>query len=257
MKVLKRLPARIGYVFSCLLAVFTVVFFFIVPKARGKIREICLDGQFTWNKGSRLYVTNHPSWLDQFLSLTLRLLHWSPEYLPFVAVANDSIGRIPFLKFLQEIAFVVPIERNGNVSVASHHIKKMVGILKGGHNLMIAGAAGRDFKAADGEVIYSPQKGKPMRRFTELSGFLATQAGVETIPLCIQGTEKFYKEVMVGGKKEMKFSAWNFFVKFWLLGKLNVVLVYGEPLVLAGRSRSEATEIIQSKVLHYLDLPEG
>ena len=257
MKAFRSWLRRIGYVFSCVLAVLTVVLFFRIPRARGKIKEICLDENLVWNKGGRLYVSNHPSWLDQFLSLALRLLHWSPEFLPFVAVAKDSIKRIPFLKFLQEVAFVVPIERKGNALLASNHIKKMVGILNGGHNLMIAGAAGRDFKAADGELIFSPQKRKPMRRFTELCGTLAIRPGVETIPWCIQGTENFYKEVTINGKKEMKFSACKFFIEFWVLGKFEVVLVYGRPLVLAGKSRFEATEIIQSEVLHYLDLPEG
>lgn len=257
MKTFKSWLRRIGYVFSCVLAVLTVVLFFRIPRTRGIIKEICLDEKFVWNKGGRLYVSNHPSWLDQFLSLALRLLHWSPEFLPFVAVANDSIKRIPFLKFLREVAFVVPIERKGNALLASSHIKKMFGILNSGHNLMIAGATGRDFKATDRELIFSPQKRKPMRKFTELCGILANQSGVETIPWCIQGTENFYKEVTVKGKKEMKFSAWNFFIKFWLLGKFEVVLVYGRPLILAGKSRSEATEIIQSEVLRYLDLPEG
>ena len=256
-KVFRSWLRRIGYVFSCVLAVLTVVLFFQIPRARGKIKEICLDEKLVWNKGGRLYVSNHPSWLDQFLSLALRLLHWGPEFLPFVAVANDSIKRIPFLKFLQDVAFLVPIERKGNSSLASSHIRKMVAILNGGHNLMIAGATGRDFKAVDGELILSPEKRKPMRRFTQLCGILAVQPGVETIPWCVQGTENFYKEVTVKGKEEMRFSAWNFFIEFWLLGKFKVVLVYGRPLVLAGKSRSEATEIIQSEVLSYLDLPEG
>jgi len=256
-KQMKSWLTRIGYVFSCVLAVLTVVIFFRIPRTRGIIKEICLEERPVWNKGGRLYVSNHPSWLDQFLSLVLRLLHWSPEYLPFIAVANDSIKRIPFLRFLQRVAFVVPIERKGNTVLASNHIRKMADILNGGHNLMIAGAAGRDFKAADGELLFSPRKRKAMRRFTQLCGTLARQPGVETIPWCIRGTENFYKEVTVNGKKEMRFSAWNFFVKFWLLGKIEVVLVYGWPLVLAGKSRSEATEIIQSEVLRYLDLPEG
>ncbi len=256
-KIFRSWLRRIEYIFSCILAILTVVFLFRIPLARGKIKEICLDNKLVWNKGGRLYVSNHPSWLDQFLSLTLRLFHWSPEFLPFVAVAEDSIKRVPFLKVLREVAFIIPIERKGNAHLAFNHIKKMVAILNGGHNLMMAGATGRDFKAANGELIFSPEKKRPMRKFTELCGILAIQPGVETIPWCIQGTENFYKEAIIRGKKEMKFSAWNFFIRFWLLGKLEVVIVYGRPLVLEGKSRLEATEIIQSEVLSYLDIPEG
>ena len=118
---------------------------------------------------------------------------------------------------------------------------------------MIAGASGRDFKAKEGEVIYSPQKKIPLRKFTQLCGLLAIQLGVETIPFAIDGTQQIYREVEVNGRKQMQFSFWRFFVDFWLRGKIKVKIIYGNPLVLEGKERAEATEIIQQNVLNFLD----
>lgn len=138
--------------------------------------------------------------------------------------------------------------------MASGHIRKMQALLNNGFNLMMAGAPGRDFRGSKDEIIYSPLKRKPLRKFTELCGLLAILPGIETVPLCIDGTQEFYREVEVNGRKEMKFSSWKFFVLFWLLGKIKIKIIYGQPLVLQGKSRAEATAIIQESVLNLLDL---
>jgi 1-acyl-sn-glycerol-3-phosphate acyltransferase len=254
MKKLLNSFKKSGFVLSCILAVVSVFLFFRIPKNRGIIEEVCLGKNFSWNKGKRIFVSNHPSWVDQLLSAALRLPYWSVDLLPYIAVANDSIKRIPFLKFLNALSFVTPIERKGNSSIASGHIKKMQALLNNGFNLMLAGAPGRDFRGTKGEIIYSPLKKKPLRKFTELSGLLAVLPRIETVPFCIDGTQKFYREVEVNGRKEMKFSIWKFFVMFWLLGKIKIKIFYGQPLVLEGKSRAEATRIIQDSVLNLLDL---
>ena len=245
---------KTGFVLSCVLAVVSMFLFVRIPRRRGIIEEVCLEKNFSWNKGKRIIVSNHPSWLDQLLSNALRLPYWSVELLPYIAVANDSIKRLPLLKFLSFFSFITPIERGGNSSIAIGHIKKMQKLLNNGLNLMMAGAPGRDFRGTKEEIIYSPLKKKPLRKFTQLSGLLATRPGVETVPLCIDGTQKFYREVEINGRKEMKFSPWQFFVMFWLLGKIKIKIIYGQPLFLEGKSRAEATIIIQGSVLNLLDL---
>ena len=235
------------------MAVVSIFLFVSIPRRRGIIEEVCLEKNFSWNKGKRIIVSNHPSWLDQLLSNALRLPYWSVELLPYITVANDSIKRLPLLKFLSVLSFVTPIEREGNSSIARGHIKKMQKLLNSGFNLMMAGAPGRDFRGTKEEIIYSPIKKKPLRKFTELSGLLATLPGIETVPLCIDGTQKFYREVEINGRKEMKFSPRDFFVMFWLLGKIKVKIIYGQPLVLQGKPRAEATRIIQESVLNLLD----
>jgi 1-acyl-sn-glycerol-3-phosphate acyltransferase len=254
MKKLLNAFRKTGFVLSCVLAVVSVFLFFIIPRNRGIIEEVCLQKNFSWNKGKRIFVSNHPSWLDQLTSAALRLPYWSVNLLPYIAVANDSIKRIPFLKFLNALSFLTPIERKGNSSLASGHIKKMQALLNDSFNLMMAGAPGRDFRGAKEEIIYSPLKRKPLRKFSELSGLLAILPGIETVPFCIDGTQKFYREVEINGRKEMKFSPWKFFVMFWLLGKIKVKIIYGQPLVLQGKSRAGATAIIQESVLNLLDL---
>ena len=254
MKSLLHSFRKTGFVLTCVLAVVSVFLFFRIPRSRGIIEEVCLGKNFSWNKGKRIFVSNHPSWLDQLLSAALRLPYWSVDLLPYIAVANDSIKRIPLLKFLNALSFVTPIEREGNSSIASRHIKKMRALLNNGFNLMMSGAPGRDFRGTKGEIIYSPLKKKPLRKFTELSGLLATLPGIETVPLCIDGTQEFYREVEINGRKEMKFSPWKFFVMFWLLGRIKVKIIYGQPLVLQGKSRAEATAIIQESVLNLLAL---
>jgi len=235
MKKLLNFFRKIGFVLSCVLAV-------------------CLEKNFSWNKGKRIFVSNHPSWLDHLLSTALRLPYWSVDLLPYIAVANDSIKRLPLLRFLNVLSFVTPIERKGNSSLASRHIIKMQALLNNGFNLMMAGAPGRDFRGTKDEIIYSPLKKKPLRKFTELSGLLASLPGTETVPLCIDGTQEFYREVEVDGRKEMRFSPRKFFVMFWLLGKIKIKIIYGRALVLEGKSRPEATAIIQESVLNLLDL---
>jgi 1-acyl-sn-glycerol-3-phosphate acyltransferase len=254
MKKLLSLFKKTGFVVGCVLSVVSIFLFVMIPRRRGIIEEVCLEKNFSWNKGKRIIVSNHPSWLDQLLSIALRLPYWSVNFLPYIAVANDSIKSLPLLKFLNFLSFVTPIEREGNSSIAREHIKKMHKLLNSGFNLMMAGAPGRDFRGTKEEIIYSPLKKKPLRKFTELSGLLATYSGIETIPLCIDGTQEFYQEVEVNGRKEMKFSPWKFFIMFWLLGKMKVKIIYGQPLVLYGKSRAEATAIIQESVLNLLDL---
>jgi len=253
MKKFLALFRKTGYVVSYIFSFLVIALFFRIPRARGIIEEVFLEKDFNWDKGKRLYVSNHPSWLDQFFSLMLRLPYWRPDYSPYIAVANDSIKRIPFFRFLKFISFVIPIERTGIQPLAVSHIEKMNDLLSAGFSVMIAGAPGRDFKAREGETIYSPLKGKPLRKFTQLCGLLAIQPGVETIPFAIDGTQQIYREVEINGKKEMKFSFWRFFVRFWLLGKIKVKIIYGNPLVLEGKERAEATEIIQQNVLNLLD----
>jgi 1-acyl-sn-glycerol-3-phosphate acyltransferase len=254
MKKLLSYFRKTGFVLTCVLAVVSVFLFFRVPRRRGIIEEVCLEKNFSWSKGKRIFVSNHPSWVDQLLSAALRLPYWSVDLLPYIAVANDSIRRIPLLRFLNAFSFVTPIERRGNSPMASRHIRKMQALLNDGFNLMMAGAPGRDFRGTKDEIIYSPLKRKPLRKFTELCGLLAILPGIETVPLCIDGTQEFYREVEVNGRKEMKFSPWKFFVLFWLLGKIKIKIIYGQPLVLQGKSRAEATAIIQESVLNLLDL---
>jgi len=254
MKKLLNSTRKTGFVLSCVLAVVSVFLFFRIPKRRGIIEEVCLEKDFSWNKGKRVIISNHPSWLDQLLSNALRLPYWSVELLPYIAAANDSIKRLPMLRFLTILSFVTPIEREGNSAIARRHIKRMQMLLNNGFNLMLAGAPGRDFRGRDGEIIYSPVKKKPLRRFTQLSGLLATLPGIEAVPLCIEGTQEFYREEEINGRREMKFSPWRFFVMFWLLGKIRVKIIYGQPLVLEGKSRAEATRIIQESALNLLDL---
>lgn len=254
-----RLLRKTGYVLSYLLATSLIFLFFRIPKARGIIKEVCLDENFSWSRGKRLFVSNHPSWLDQFFSIALRLPYWGLDYLPYIAVANDSVNRIPFLKILKDLAFVVPIERRGESwKNLDEHIKKMKDILNNGYNLMVAGAPGRDAKCTEEEIIFSPIKKKRFRRFTELPGLLAILPGIETVPFCIDGTQEFYEEVIVDGRREIKFSPrkffWRFFIKFWLLGRIKIWIIYGRPLILEGKSKIEASRIIQEGALNLLDL---
>jgi 1-acyl-sn-glycerol-3-phosphate acyltransferase len=245
---------KTGFVLSCILAVASVFLFFRIPRNRGIIEEVCLEKNFSWSKGKRIFVSNHPSWLDQLLSTALRLPYWSVDLLPYIAVANDSIKRSRFLRFLDAFSFLTPIERKGNSSMASGHIRKMQALLNNGFNLMMAGAPGRDFRGTEGEAIYSPLKKKPLRKFTELCGLLAILPGIETVPFCIDGTHEFYRQVEINGRQEMEFSPWKFFVMFWLLGKIKIKIIYGQPLGLEGKSRAEATSIIQESVLNLLDI---
>lgn len=254
MKKLFVLFRKTGYVLTYIFSFSVITLFFRISRARGIIEEVYLEKDFVWNKGKRVFVSNHPSWLDQFISIMLELPCWKADYLPYIAVANDSIKKIPFFQFLKFVSFIIPIERRGIHPQAVSHVKKMHALLNDDFNLMMAGASGRDFKAVENETVYSPLKKKPLRKFTQLSGLLAIQPGIEIIPFCVDGTQRFYQEIEINGREEMKFSPWKFFIEFWLLGKIKVKFIYGKPLVLEGKAREEATEIIQQDVLNLLDL---
>lgn len=244
---------RTGFVLVFLFTLFTISAFFLIPRRTGRIKEVFVGkGQFKWTKGKRLFVTNHPSWIDQFLILALRIPFWSTNYLPFVAVASDSVKRFPFLRFLRKTDFIVPIERMGNKFAAKEQIREMRFLLENDHSLMMAGSPGRDFKAGENEILYSPVKKKPLRKFTNLCGRFATLPGVETIPLCIEGTDKFYYETEENGKKDMKFSWKRFLVDFLILGKIKIRIIYSEPMSLSGNHK-EASREIQSMILSFLD----
>ena len=245
--------AKLAYVTICVFGVISLFSVFSLLKMRGVIREINLRDGHIWNKGKRLYVTNHPSWLDQFIILALRLPFWSTNYLPYVAVAKDSIKRLPLLKFLKEIYFLTEIERQGDKAALKEHVKRMKLLLENGHSLMMAGASGRDFKVDDEEKVFSPIKGKPLRQFTNLCGLLSVVPGVETYVLCIEGTDRFYVETAVNGKKEAKFSCWNFIVLFLILGVIKIRIIYSQKLTLKGMSSREAAGIIQNTALALLD----
>lgn len=252
---MRNLLKKTGYVVAYLLLVFFVFIPISIAKKRGIIEEINLEENLSWNGGKYLFVTNHPSWLDQFLMVTLRLFHWGTSAFPFIVVANDSIKKILYLDFFKGLSFIIPIERNGSVYAARNDIKRIKAILAAKHNLMIAGAPGRDFKGTEEEIIFSPIKKKPLRKFTNLSGIIATLPGVKTIPSCIEGTDRFYREIEIDGKKEMKFSPWNFFILFLLLGRIRIRIIYSKALVLGGKKKREATKIIQDTVLNSLDYP--
>lgn len=253
MKKIQMFFRKTRYVSIFLLGVFTVFVFFSIPRRTGRIEEIFLGkGTFRWTKGKRLFVTNHPSWIDQFLIIALRLPFWSTNFLPYIAAANDNVKRLSYLRFLRKTDFIVPIDRMENKFSARGQIKEMQMLLGQGHSLMMAGSPGRDFKGAENEMLYSPVKGKPLRQFTNLCGRFAVLPGVETVPLCIEGTDKFYHEVEIDGRKDMKFSWYEFIVNFLLLGKLKVRIIYDEPVSFNGNHK-EVTRQIQNRILSFLD----
>ncbi|MFH1509802.1 MAG: hypothetical protein ABID67_01460 [Candidatus Nealsonbacteria bacterium] len=241
------------YVLVFLLVGLVSFSFFSILRKTGRIEEIFIGkGAFTWTKGKRLYVTNHPSWIDQFIVIALRVPFWSTNFLPFVLVADDNVKRLSFLSFLRKTAFIVPIVRNGNKFAAKSQIREMEALLDDNQSLMMAGSPGRDFKGSPEEKIYSSIEGKPLRKFTNLCGRFAVIPGVETIPLCIKGTDKLYYEIEVNGEKDMKFSWSKFFIDFILIGKIKVKIIYAEPLHLGGNHK-EAAQKVQTTVLSFLD----
>jgi len=246
---------KTGYVVIYLLSIFFVFIPLNIAKKRGTIREVHLEERFSWNEGKHLFVTNHPSWLDQFLIVALRLFHWGTNAFPFIAVANDSIKRLLYLDFFRELSYLIPIERRSNIYAVREDIKRMKSLLAANHNLMIAGAPGRDFRGSKEEIIFSPIKNKPLRKFTNLPGILATLPGVKTVPSCIEGTDKLYREVQINNEKEMIFSFWNFFVLFLFLGRIKIRIIYNKTLILEGERKRVATSIIQQTVLNSLDYP--
>ncbi len=257
MKKIILLLRKISYVLSCLFGVFVLFTFFQIPKGIGRIKIIYLGGRPTWNRCRQLYVSNHPSWLDQFIVTCLYMPYWSTNYLPYIVTASDSIKRLSYLRFLSKVYFLVPIERQSKFADLRRHITTLRRILLQDYNLMMAGSSGRDFKKTEEETVYSPQKRKPLRSFSDLCGFLAVLPGVETNIFCIEGTEKFYREKNIDGKKEMKFSWWDFLVNFYIMGKINITIIFAPPLMLQGKHKREATAIIQNTVLSLLDYDKG
>ncbi|MFH1462085.1 MAG: hypothetical protein ABIG08_00020 [bacterium] len=241
------------YVMLYILGILTIYPLFNLQKKLGRIEEVYLEKGLAWNKGKRQYVSNHPTWLDQFFTIGLRLGFFGTNYVPFIVIAEDSIKRIPWLDWLKKTYFLIPIERRGSFGILKEHIKNLEFLLTNGYNLMMAGASGRDFKVDDDQKVFSPIKGKPLRKFTNLCGYLSILPGVETIPFYIEGTEKFYREIIVNGEREAEFSSYNFVVRFLILGNIKVKVIYGVKLVLEGKSPREATKVIQEKVLSLLD----
>jgi hypothetical protein len=130
----------------------------------------------------------------------------------------------------------------------------MADILKNGGNLIISGPAGRDFRMTEDEEIRSPVKQKSIRQFGGLCGRLAAleELAVTTIPAYIEGTERLF--VRVNGTKEMKFSMYNFLVPFLLLGRFQIRIVFGEPLLLQGWPKEKARKEIEEAVLQLADI---
>jgi len=248
---MKRFVVKAGYVFVHLLGLFLLFIPLRLARRAGRIEEINLGDPDIWTTGGNLLVTNHPSWLDQFLIICLRLPYWGTSFLPYIVAAEDSIERLFYLKLFKKLSFLVSVNRKGNRRVLRGDVERMMDILKSGNNLMVAGAAGRDFKGE--EIIFSPQKHKPLRKFTNLSGMLAILPGVKTTVICIDGTGQLYKVVVVNGEKKAKLLLWNFLVLFLLKGKIKVRIIYSSKSVMEGKKSSEATEIIQQTALDLLD----
>jgi 1-acyl-sn-glycerol-3-phosphate acyltransferase len=219
------------------------------------LRRLIVIGEFPTEKKKILIVSNHPAWLDQvtLIQLFLSYLEWlkNPSIFPYIGTAKDSIIRLPSLRFLEVFNVLTPIERK-KLDEAALAEDTMVKILGNDGNLIISGPAGRDFKKKEKEMIYSPQKKKPLRKFGGLCGRLATLEGVMTVPVYIEGTDKLFKHV--DNEKEMRFSWYNFLVRFLLLGKIRIIFVVSEnPLFLAGLPKGEAREKIEEAVLNLAD----
>lgn len=219
------------------------------------LKRIVVIGKFPFGKEKILIVSNHPAWLDQaaILQFIFSYIEWlrKPGSFPFIGVARDSIIGLPFLKALEDFYFITPIERY-KLKESVHIERKMEEILGNGGNLVISGPAGRDFKVKKDEVIYSPLKKKPLRKFGGLCGRLATIDRVVTLPVYIEGTERLFESVKNG--EEMKFSIQNLFISFLLRGEFQVVIIFGEPLKLEGESRKEARKKIEEAVLNLADM---
>jgi 1-acyl-sn-glycerol-3-phosphate acyltransferase len=219
------------------------------------LKRIVVIGKPPLRENKILVVSNHPAWLDQaaILQFIFSYLEWlkKPSSFPFIGVARDSIVRLPFLKALENFYFITPIERY-KLKESAPIEQKMEEILRGDGNLVISGPAGRDFKAKKDEVIYSPLKKKPLRKFGGLCGRLATIEGVKTVPVYIEGTERLFEPAKNGG--EMKFSIRNLFVSFLLRGEFQIVIIFGGPLMFEGWPRKEARKKIEESVLKLADI---
>ncbi len=218
------------------------------------LNRIVVIGDFPQEKTGVLLVSNHPSWIDQvtIFQFIISYLGWlkNPDCFPFIGAARDSIIKLPFLKALEMFYIVTAIERH-NMREMPSLVAKMGGILTNGNNLVISGPAGRDFKRTEKEIIESPIKKKPLRRFGWLCGRLGILGGVTTVPVYIEGTEKLF--VFTKDGKNMKFSAKQFLFDYLLLGRFQIIIVFGESLVLQGLSRKEAREKIEKEVLRLAD----
>lgn len=219
-------------------------------------KRIVIVGSFpSGEEGKLLVVSNHPSWLDQ-VTLTqamLSYLQWlkNPNIFPVIGTAKDSIVKLPLLTILSVFNILAPVERQ-TLREAAETEEVMVKILNDSGNLIISGPAGRDFKKTRRETIYSPLKQKPLRKFRGLCGRLATLPGVRTVPVYIEDSEKLFYPI--DGGKEMKFSYYNFFIKFLLLGKIRILIVISEtPLILGGWKKEKARKKIEEIVLHLAD----
>ena len=99
-------------------AVFILVFLFnFLPATIVKIlqitKRIVIVGNFPWRKNKILIVSNHPSWADQvtIIQAIFSYLEWlkNPNIVPFIGAARDSVEKMPFLKFLENFYFLIPI----------------------------------------------------------------------------------------------------------------------------------------------------
>jgi len=219
------------------------------------LNRVIIQGEFPLNKEKILVVTNHPTWLDQatLIQVMINYLAWlrDPRIFPSIGAAKDSIIRLPFLGFLETFYILLPIERyNKRGAVASK--RELANFLNKGGSLIIAGPAGRDFRAKKEEEIYSPLKKKRLRKFGALCGYLAVLDGIITVPAYIEGTEKLFKISDDG--QEMKFSLYNFFVRFLLLGQFQIKIIIGEPLILSGWLKEKARKETEGVVLNLADM---
>ena len=219
------------------------------------LNRVVIQGEFPLNKEKILVVINHPTWLDQatLIQIMINYLAWlrNPRIFPCIGTVKDSIIKLPFLKFLETFYILLPIERyDKRGAVASK--RDLAHFLDKGDNSIIAGPAGRDFRAQEDEEIYSPLKKKQLRKFGALCGHLAVLDGVITVPAYIEGTEKLFKITDDG--QEMTFSLYNFFVRFLLLGQFQVKIIIGEPLILSGWPTEKARKEIERRVLNLADM---
>jgi 1-acyl-sn-glycerol-3-phosphate acyltransferase len=221
-----------------------------------QLNRIVIIGNFPWEKKGVLTVTNHPSWFDQaaVLQFIISYLEWlkDPQCFPLIGVARDSIVRLPFLKAFETFLFLLPVERYKRREMGLLE-ERMAETLRNGGNLIISGPAGRDFKAKEKEIIYSPLKKKPLRIFGGLCGRLATIEGVTTVPGYIEGTEKLFVAVETG--EGIKFSFRKLFIDFLLLGKFQIKIVFVDnPLILEGWPKEKARKTIEKAVLRLADM---
>lgn len=225
-------------------------------------KRIVIKGDFPKTEKSALGVSNHPSWYDQISLFWIKLMNsneWmgNLDSVPYIGVAEDSIRRLPMLKLFQAVFFIVPVVRHITRSLINSAEHAYPGedilqkVLLNGNNLIVSGPPGRDGKAKDKEKIYSPAKNKQLRRFGGLCGRLAVLPGVTTVPIFITGIEKVSNKTSTG---EIKFSLKNLLIDFLLLGKFQIVVIFGGPLTLQELPPEEARKIIEEQVLKLADL---